>query len=254
MASLEWEKTQPLMWDFPEVAFRSSLYVHREESEYLHSINKAEQILEEISASFERENKNFLKLWNRGEFDTEEGVKCLIGDWTKFRRPLCFIRILGEKDARNPLYLQNATGYKQPRERVHRLIGDYTMKVGLRIAHTDESRKHNEDVPEDVYVEAFVLENPNGAGNPHARRGLDCGDILKIVYPHDDKRFRVHLFEEEWMSGPRRGIENLFKVDDDDNEAVKDSNSENTEEGEDEGDWNETDGFDLNDMDSKLAE
>jgi len=36
------------------------------------------------------------------------------------------------------------------------------------------------------------------------------GDILRIAWPHDDETWPFHLFDEEWMTGLRSGMESLF--------------------------------------------
>jgi hypothetical protein len=98
---------------------------------------------------------------------------------------------------------------------------------------------------------------PVKPGHLNAAQGLGRGDILKIVYPHDDERFRMHLFEEEWLEGLRSGMEGLFEVDDDeaasDDEKDDDGNEEEEWE-EDETDFDEIEGFDINDMDATLFE
>ncbi|RFU25207.1 hypothetical protein B7463_g11129, partial [Scytalidium lignicola] len=114
--------------------------------------------------------------------------------------------------------------------------------------------KHLYQIAYPIFLGSYPLSCcPVKPGNPHARPGLSRGDILKIVYPHDDERFRMHLFEEEWICGLRSGMRDFFKVDDDD-EAAKESDSDDTKEGEDEGDWDEIEGFDLNNINATLAE
>lgn len=101
-----------------------------------------------------------------------------------------------------------------------------------------------------LFLSSYTLSCwPIKLGHPNARPGLGRGDILRLVYPHDDDLYRMHLYEDEWMSGIRSGIKDLFDIDSDD-EADQEPNAIEKFE-EEEGDYERIDAFHLNGMDGK---
>ena len=40
--------------------------------------------------------------------------------------------------------------------------------------------------------------------------GQGGGDILRILWPHDNETWPSHMFEEDWMEGLKKGFETLF--------------------------------------------
>lgn len=58
-----------------------------------------------------------------------------------------------------------------------------------------------------VFLANYPLEcTPIKPGHPNASCGLGREDILKIIYPPDDERFRVHLYEVDRVKGIRTGF------------------------------------------------
>jgi len=124
-----------------------------------------------------------------------------------------------------------------------------------------------------VFITNYPLTcMPVKPGRLHAGDGLGQGDILKIVYPHDDERFEGLLFEEDWLDGMRTGIAELFYVGDDEDSPDDEGSEDHVPDGkdsddetrlrEDEADFDENEGFKMNegfphqiyDMDASLAE
>ncbi|KAH8802985.1 hypothetical protein F5884DRAFT_887845, partial [Xylogone sp. PMI_703] len=119
ITSLHLDENSSCIWKYPRVSFSSGLYKDRRASEFprqygllihlhcshceswsseeensvmgLSTMRDVHQIFEAICKTLEDANQNFVKLWNMSAYNIDDGVKCLLRDWTQLREILCLI-------------------------------------------------------------------------------------------------------------------------------------------------------------------
>jgi hypothetical protein len=145
MDGVKWEEIYGIACNYPKVKFYAPLgwpestgwhfgFLEPPKVKYLKYQKSAQDIFQRIATDFGLENENLMKFSSEGSCSDEQGLACLLGDWTDMRRELQVIPALAKltKEERSAIVMVGSIAEKLLR------CADFRTIIPLEMGQEEE--------------------------------------------------------------------------------------------------------------------